>query len=136
MLIVDSNIWAYYFDKDAPEHARVAGKLEEMIKAEKIAINTVIIMEVGHFLVKNLGAVIGRDKVEVFLSFPFTVVDMDYDLALKAVELLAKYSHHGIGGRDATILATAKALGLNRIMTHDRAFERIDWLEVIDPLSE
>lgn len=135
MLIIDSNIWAYYFDTDAPEHPLVVDKVEEALSSEKIAINTVIIIEVAHFLVKNLGPIIGRDKLNMFLSFPFTVMDLDYELALKAVELLANYSHQGIGGRDAAILATAENLSLNEIMTHDEAFKRIDWLKVLDPIS-
>jgi len=124
MLIIDSNIWAYYFDRDAPEHLLVAEEVEETLKSEKIAINTVVVVEVAHFLVKNLGPIIGRGKLDVFLSFPFTVIDLNYDLTMKAIELLAKYSHEGIGGRDATILATAESLGLNRIMTHDEAFKK------------
>jgi len=133
MLIIDSNIWAYYLDEDAPEHPSVINSVEGALRSEKIALNTVIIIEVAHFLIKNLGPVIGRDKLNLFLSFPFTIVDLDYKLALKAVELLANYSHQGIGGRDATILAAAETLGLVKIMTHDEAFKRVDWLKVIDP---
>lgn len=136
MLIIDSNIWAYYFDKNTPEHKSVTYMIEKFLRSEKIAINTVIIIEVAHFLVKNLGPVVGRSKLDVFLSFPFTIIDLDYDLTSKTLEFLAKYSHQGIGGRDATILATANRLNLNRIMTHDEAFKRIDWLEVIDPVSK
>jgi len=112
----------------------VADKVEEALRSDKIVINTVVVVEVAHFLIKNLGPIIGRSKLDVFLSFPFTVVDLNYDLTLRAIEFLAKYSHDGIGGRDATILATAESLGLNSIMTHDEAFKRIDWLKVIDPI--
>ncbi|MGB9659584.1 MAG: type II toxin-antitoxin system VapC family toxin [Nitrososphaerales archaeon] len=135
MLIIDSNIWAYYFDKDAPEHSLVVDKVEDALRSESVTINTVIIIEVAHFLVKNLGPVVGKGKLDIFLSFPFSIVDLDYNLTLKAVAFLAKYSHQGVGGRDATILATAETLGLNKIMTHDEAFKRIDWLKVIDPVS-
>ncbi len=135
MLTIDSNIWAYYFDKNAPEHQFVVDKVEESLNSEKVAINTVIIIEVAHFLVKNLGPVIGKGKLDVFLRLPFTVVELDYDLTLKAVEFLAKYSHQGIGGRDATILAAAETVRSTKIMTHDEAFKRVDWVEVIDPIS-
>jgi len=134
MLIVDSNIWAYYFDGGAPEHRFVVDRVEKALSSERIAVNTVILIEVAHFLVKSMGPVVGRGKLDVFLSFPFTVIDLDYDLTVKAVEILAKYSTQGVGGRDATVLATAETLGLNRIMTHDEAFKRVDWLEVIDPV--
>ena len=135
MLMIDSNIWAYYFDRDAPEHRLIVAKVEEALTREKLAINTVIIIEVAHFLVKNLGPVVGRTKLDMFHCFPFRVIDLDYDLTSKAVGLLVKYSHEGIGGRDATILATLETLGFNRIMTHDEAFKRVDWVAVMDPVS-
>jgi predicted nucleic acid-binding protein len=136
MIIIDSNIWAYYFDGDAPEHRFVVGPLKEILGSERVIINTVVIMEVAHFLIKNLGPIIGREKLHVFLRFPFMIVDLDYELTLRAINLLAKYSQLGIGGRDATLLATAEVLNVNRIMTHDEAFKRIGWLKVIDPIGE
>ena len=136
MLIIDSNIWAYYFDEDAPEHDFVVDDVEEALRSERIAINTVIIIEVAHFLIKNLGPLLGRNKLSTFLSFPFRIVDLNYELTLRALDLLAKYSHLGIGGRDATILATAETLNINEIMTHDEAFKRIEWLKTIDPVSK
>lgn len=136
MLIIDSCIWAYYFDKDAAEHPFVTEPVNKALRSERIVLNTVIIMEVAHFLIKNLGPIIGKSKLDVFLSFPFLVLNFDYDLTLNAIEHLKNYSHLGIGGRDATIIATMKSLGFNKIMTHDEAFKRVDWLEIIDPVQE
>jgi predicted nucleic acid-binding protein len=136
MLIIDSNMWAYYFDKNAPEHPFIANKIDEALGSEKIVVNTVIIMEVAHFLIKNLGPVVGKDKVETFLSYPFTILDLDFDLTQEAIDALVAYSHVGISGRDATILATMKRLGFNRIMTHDESFKKVDWLKIIDPIPE
>lgn len=136
MLTIDSNMWAYYFDREAPEHPFVANKIEEALGSEKIVLNTVIIMEVAHFLIKNLGPVTGKDKVETFLSYPFTILDLDYDLTQEAIDTLVTYSHLGIGGRDATILATMKRLNTKRIMTHDEAFKKVDWIEIIDPIPK
>jgi predicted nucleic acid-binding protein len=72
--------------------------------------------------------------MDVFLSFHMQVVDFDQYLAKRSIELLAKFSQTGIGGRDATILAAMEELGIKRLMTHDRAFKRIDSIEVIDPI--
>lgn len=90
-------------------------------------------MEVAHYLIKNLG-VQGKKKMDVFLSFHMQVVDFDQYLAKRSIELLAKFSQTGIGGRDATILAAMEELGINKLMTHDRAFKRIDSIKVIDPI--
>jgi len=63
------------------------------------------------------------------------IVDFDQSLARKSIEDQAKYSQTGIGGRDATILASMQELGIHRLMTHDRAFKRIDFIEVVDPIT-
>jgi predicted nucleic acid-binding protein len=132
LIFIDSNIWCYYFDRSALEHDIVSEKLEQALD-EGVAINTVVEMEVAHYLIKNLG-VQGKKKMDVFLSFHMQVVDFDQYLAKRSIELLAKFSQTGIGGRDATILAAMEELGIKKLMTHDRAFKRIDSIEVIDPI--
>jgi predicted nucleic acid-binding protein len=132
LIFIDSNIWCYYFDRSAQEHDIVSRKLEHTLKGS-VAINTVVEMEVAHYLVKSLGAQ-GKRKMDLFLSFPMEVVDFDQSLAKRSIEILAKFSQTGIGGRDATILAAMEVLGIKRLMTHDRAFKRIDSIEVVDPI--
>jgi predicted nucleic acid-binding protein len=132
LIFIDSNIWCYYFDRSAMEHDIVSEKLEQALN-EGVAINTVVEMEVAHYLIKNLG-VLGKKKMDVFLSFHMQVVDFDQYLAKRSIELLAKFSQTGIGGRDATILAAMEELGIKKLMTHDRAFKRIDSIEVVDPI--
>jgi len=136
MLIVDTNVWAYYFDRDCPEHRSVVGPLEKALESEQIAVNTVIVMELAHFLVKNLGPVAGGEKLGLFLRFPMAVFDFDYRSALDAVEMLKRYSHLGIGGRDATLLAMMSRAKATKIMTHDGALKKVDWLQTVDPVGE
>jgi len=131
LIFVDSNIWCYYFDRSAQEHNIVSDKLEQVLEGG-VAINTVVEMEVAHYLIKNLGLE-GKRKTDTFLSYPMVVVNFDQYLARKSIEYLARYSQIGIGGRDATILASMEELEINTLMTHDRAFKRIDFIEVVDP---
>ncbi len=135
ILIIDTNIWAYYLDRNSAEHESVIADVEKALKSEQIAVNTVIIMELAHFLIKNLGPVDGGEKLGVFLRFPLIISDFDYRNALDSVEMLKRYSHLGVGGRDATILAMMSAAGVERIMTHDEALKKVDWLQVVDPVS-
>jgi predicted nucleic acid-binding protein len=135
MLTIDTNIWAYYFDRDCPEHESVVGSVEKALKSERIAVNTIIVMELAHFLVKSLGPSIGGEKLDQFLRFPLIIADFDYKHALSAIEMLKKYSHMGIGGRDATLLAMMDVAGEKRIMTHDEALKKVDWLKPIDPVE-
>ena len=133
LIFIDSNIWCYYFDRSAQEHDVVSDKLEKVLEG-RVAINTVIEMEVAHYLIKNLGAE-GKRKMDTFLSYPMVVMNFDQYLARKSIEYLARYSQTGIGGRDATILASMEELEIDTLMTHDRAFKRIDFIEVIDPID-
>ena len=133
LIFVDSNIWCYYFDRSAQEHNAVSKSLEQVLD-DGVAINTVVAMEVAHYLIKSLGSE-GKRKMDVFLSYPMEIIDFDHYLARKSVEYLAKYSQTGIGGRDATILASMEELGTRKLMTHDRAFKRLDFIDVVDPAS-
>lgn len=134
ILIIDTNIWAYYFDQDSTEHESVVEPVERALKAEQIGANTVIVMELAHFLIKNLGPVDGGEKLGLFLSFPLVISDFDYRSSLDAIEMLKRHSHLGVGGRDSTLLALMNRTGVKRIMTHDDALKKIQWLEVVDPV--
>ena len=136
MIFIDSNIWCYFFDESSTEHKKVTSFIEKIIEKEEILINTPVIMEVSHFLVKNLGPVTGRKKIDSFLEFPFIVEDLNYSTTKEAISLLCEYSHEGIGGRDATILASIKKAGIKNIVTHDKSFKNIRWLNVIDPIKK
>ena len=63
------------------------------------------------------------------------MLDFDYRASLDSIEMLKRYSHIGIGGRDATILAMMDRAKIQRLMTHDEALKKVDWLEAVDPVS-
>ena len=54
MTFIDTNIWSYYFDARLPEHKHVRDPLNNVLKNREVAINTVIVMEVAHYLPRNL----------------------------------------------------------------------------------
>lgn len=108
--------------------------VDNAIRTEQILTNTVIVMELSHFLVKNLGSIEGGEKINFFLSYPLTILDLDYKAILGSIEESKRYSHLGIGGRDATILHFVRKSSSKKIMTHDSALKKVDWLEVIDPI--
>ena len=135
MYMVDSNIWVYYFDENLPEHSTVVKYLDPLIKQENISTSTIILMEVIHYLFKRLGPVIGYEKSHIFQlghfeTLEFTSKDLD-----EFLDMFQKVSHHGIGGRDVTILVCMKKAGISRLVTHDQDFKKIQGLEVIDPME-
>lgn len=136
ILTIDTNIWAYYFDKEAPEHRYVEKPVDRAIKSDQISVNTVIVMELSHFLIKNLGPMQGGEKLNTFLRFPVVVEDLDYSLMLESIEQLKRYSHLGIDGRGATILGFMKRSSTKKIMTHDAALKKVDWLNISDPIPD
>ena len=134
MLFVDSNIWCYYFNSSLKEYKKVSEYLDSILGKKEIAMNNLIILEISHYLIKNLGAIKGKEKIEVLLGFPFIIANFDYEMLLDSIDILSNYTHTGIGGRDASILATMEKFGIRQIVTHDSAFKKIDFIEVIDPI--
>lgn len=138
MLFVDSNIWCYYFDQRLPEHASVRDAMREIVKSEQIACNTVIVMEVAHYLIRHFSEKIARKKIETFVNLSnLDIADFNRHTLNEAVEGLLTYAYpEGLGGRDATVIATMKLQNITKIVTHDDIFRRLAnrlELEVIDP---
>jgi predicted nucleic acid-binding protein len=138
MLFVDSNIWCYYFDQRLPEHVHVRDKMREIIKSQEIACNTVIVMEVAHYLVRHFTEKIARKKIETFINLTnIDIADFNRQALNQTVETLLAFAYtEGLGGRDATVIASMKLQNIKKIVSHDDVFKRLAnklELEVIDP---
>ena len=133
MIAVDSNMLIYALNGAVPEH-RAAVKAIKRAEKEGILVNTLILMEVCHHLVKRLGAVDGPQRASGFLAGPFGCVEeFDETLLGESLEVLARFTHLGIGGRDASVIATMNRHEVRRLLTHDEAFKRVPGVEVVDP---
>jgi len=138
MLFVDSNIWCYYFDTRLPEHLLVRDAMREIIKSQEIACNTVIVMEVAHYLVRHFTEKVARKKIETFVNLNnLDIADFNRQTCNESIETLLAYAYvEGLGGRDATVIASMKLQNINKIVSHDDIFRRLEKkleLEVIDP---
>jgi len=139
MTFIDSNMWCYYFDRRLPEHEHVREPIRENIKSEEIVCNTIIVMEVAHYLVRHFPANVARRKISYFTDLRnMRIIDFNKQMMTEALESLIKYAYTiGLGGRDATIIATLKSLHINKILTHDNTLKRLATklkMEVIDPI--
>ena len=134
MIFVDSNIWAYYFDASLPEHKKVIRPVENALKKNQATVNATIVMETLHYLVKRLGPLEGEKKGRVFLSYGMPLFEINEESLELTLSKLSEFTHLGIGGRDASILATMAMEGITRILTHDQAFKRIPDIDVVDPI--
>ncbi len=135
VVFIDTNIWCYYFDQSAEEHEIVSNHLETLFSKTKIVVNTVIVMEIAHYLIKNLGPIRGKEKVEKLLQSDLIIHEFSLANMISSVNKLAEFSHLGIGGRDATILATMNEIGIKHLVTHDHAFKKVETIQIDDPVK-
>jgi predicted nucleic acid-binding protein len=141
LIFIDSNIWCYYFDARLPEHQLVRGSIRKaLLSNQEIACNTVVVMEIAHYLVRHFEEEDARRKIEHFINLRnLKILDFNTKLMTESLERLLSYGYsHGLGGRDSTILATINTLKIKSLITHDGVFKRlgnkID-CEVIDPIN-
>ena len=135
MILIDSNIWAYYFDATLPEHNEVIRPVETAMKKNQAAVNATIVIETLHYLVKRIGPLEGAKKGRVFLSFGMPLYGLDEEGVEMTLTKLSEFTHLGIGGRDASILATMTIEEIGSLMTHDQAFKRVPEINVMDPIA-
>ena len=133
MIYIDSNYWIYWLDSRLPEHNHASGIMRRMID-DGILMNYVTLVEIGNYL-RMLPRNEFSEKIETILNLStLSFVDLDDTITRSAMDLLSRYSAKGLGGRDCIILATMKLHGLKELLTHDRAFPRVEGLRVTDPL--
>ena len=136
LVFLDSNYWIYLFDQSTKEHAAIKDHFKKIYGKYKIASNTVVLLETMHYMVKRLGSLLVKEKWEWFMAMDLLIDELTLTCMDTTFEEFAKYSHTGIGGRDASILASMKRLGdIRTLITHDQAFLKIPEIDVIDPLE-
>jgi predicted nucleic acid-binding protein len=140
MIFIDSNIWCYYFDQRLPEHESVREPIREIIKSEEIACNTIIVIEVAHYIVRHFKEKAARKKIDYFINLRnMRIADFNQQMLTDALENLVAHAYSdGLGGRDATIIATLNSQRIGRIVSHDGIFKRLAGkfaFEVIDPIA-
>ena len=141
MIFLDSNIWCYYFDRRLPEHECVKELVREILKSSEIACNTIVVIEVAHYLVRHFSQKDARKKIELFVNLNnLKVADFDRQSMSEALEYLLENAYPtGLGGRDASILASMKILGTNEIVSHDDIFKRLSnklKIKITDPVQK
>jgi predicted nucleic acid-binding protein len=139
LIFIDSNVWCYYFDQRLPEHLKIREPMRQIIKSEEILSNTIVAMEVAHYLVRHFPKETARKKIDFFVNLKnFRIVDFNAEIMAETIETLLEHAYaDGLGGRDATIIATMKAQNTKKIISHDSIFRRLEnkiGLELVDPI--
>ena len=141
MIAIDTMLWIYNIDVNAREHGNVRSWFEGnrgkgVIDAEDLLINTVIAMEVVHNLrrVAKLPAEHVYDYIFRILTLRNLVLDpLNFDAVNESISTFEEYFQYGIGGRDATVLASMRRHGVTTIATHDKNLLSVREIKRIDP---
>lgn len=140
MIFIDSNIWCYYFDKRLPEHPLVREQIRQiLLSSEELVSNTVVVMEIAHYIVRHFTVEDARKKIEHFVNLRnLRILDFDSKLMAESLDHLLEFGYSdGLGGRDATIIAVMNSQGIKTLLSHDDAFRRLSdrvAFKVVDPV--
>lgn len=140
MIFIDSNIWCYYFDKRLPEHQLIREPIRQiLLSSEELASNTIVVMEIAHYLVRHFSEKDARKKIEHFVNLRnMKIFGLDTKLMSESLDYLLNYGYSdGLGGRDATILAAMNSESIKTLVSHDDAFKRLAekmTFKIIDPV--
>ncbi|MDH5792587.1 MAG: type II toxin-antitoxin system VapC family toxin [Candidatus Bathyarchaeota archaeon] len=140
MIFIDTNIWCYYLDARLPEHEGVVEPVRKALREEAIGTNTVVAVELAHYLSRSLDGAGMREAMETFTSLGNLIIDeLDRRLLDDSIDYLARYAaSHGLGGRDSTIIASIMRLGATTLYTHDRSLGALATelgKELVDPVQ-
>ena len=134
IVFIDSNYWIYLLDKTCDEHDYIVDHFKVLYDSSSLAINTIVMVEIMHYLIKRLGTTIAKQKWQLFSSIDFIVGNLEFEQLDRIFDVLSKFSHTGIGGRDASILSFMEDNNITKLCTHDKAFKKIPDIEIIDPI--
>ena len=138
-MLVDSQLWVYYYDVHADEHENVVTWLDQTMKTEVIIIPTIIPVEVSHVLfTPREGKRVDKGRVELALQHLTAlsraqIIPLDEQIMDESIKIVKDRRDLGIGGRDAVILATMAREKVLAIATHDRNLLSLKYYKRIDP---
>ena len=139
-LVIDSMLWVYNFDPLSPESSNVRTWLYGeggVLTTNSVVLNTIIPLEVLHSLSRkpSIDFTTAYNATLAIISLEnVTLIDFSSTLLSQTMILLAEYNSFGIGGRDASILATINDQQVDCLATHDKNLLSIPDFHRIDPV--
>ena len=133
LIYVDSNYWIYWIDSRLPEHKYTREVMKSAI-SNGIILNFVTLIEIAHYLRRLPPDEYSRILERIQNLSTLTLIDLDDQVTQRTLEIIPEYAQRGLGGRDCAIIATMRLYGVSRIATHDKAFKKIEGLQVVDSI--
>jgi predicted nucleic acid-binding protein len=133
VIFIDSNVPMYLVGAEHPNKHAARRVLERLVAGgERLVTDAEVIQEVLH----RYTAIDRRDAIgpciDALLGLTDEVAEVTRDDALRARDLVCDPALAGSSARDAIHVAVMERLGLTRILSFDRGFDRFDGLERID----
>lgn len=132
MIFLDSNVPMYLVGAAHPNKEAARRILERLVAGrERLVTDAEVIQEILH----RYGAIGCPDAiapcVEALLGLADEIAEITLDDVLRAAALVQDRGLKGLSARDAIHVAVMERLGVAKIVSFDRGFDRIDWLERI-----
>lgn len=128
MIFVDSNIPMYLIGAAHPNKDAARRALESCIaRSERLVTSAEVLQEILH----RYGAIKRRDAIQPAFDTLLGVVDEVFSVGeadvRSAKDLMSGLA--ALSARDALHVAVMKAHGVDRVMSFDRGFDAVGWLE-------
>ncbi len=116
-VFVDTNVFVYLFDRDAPDKQRRARTLVEE-QQHRLVLSTQVLQEFFVSVTRRLGKPLPVDEAEAAARdlAALEVVELEVDLVLRA---MARVRRHPTSFWDALIVESALAAGCERLLSED-----------------
>ena len=128
MIFIDSNIPMYLVGAAHPNKERARQLLEQCItRGERLVTDAEVLQEILHRYV----AINRRDGIQPACDALLKVVDQVYPIELTDVEC-AKGLLHGLislSARNALHVAIMERYDVQRLLSFDRGFDQVGWIE-------
>jgi predicted nucleic acid-binding protein len=117
-VLVDTGPLYAIADRDDDWHDRTVRFLEA--NRDDLVVPVSVLPEAAYLLLNHLGPAAERQLVQSVLRGEFTVEELTHADYQRTLELLRRYESARFGFVDASVMALAERLNIQRIMTTDR----------------
>ncbi|MFA5049973.1 MAG: PIN domain-containing protein [Candidatus Micrarchaeia archaeon] len=136
--LIDSNILIYAHQKKDEEKCVLSAKIvNHLIDNGDIVLSVQNLVEFSRVLSEKSVPLIDNDLIRQYvfdLIEVSSIIEYNSNTVMNALSISKQYSIHFF---DALLVATMQENGISKIITeNEKDFEKMSWLEVINPFKE
>ena len=137
MIMLDSNIIIYAYNRDAPERQYCLPIIRNAILGElDTALSVLSLFEVYHVLAQRIQRPLPESQVsqivlDLALSRNIRKFEITESLFIEAITIAEEYS---ININDALLASTMRSIGSEEIYSHDSDFDKVEFIRRVDPI--